>query len=280
MQRGAPVLKTGPKVRSTSQVDPSQLSEAGDMQSSHPSGFRRALVAGGAVLVVGAFALGAGAYSSLKPTASASAPISAVPLTTMASNVDSALATTTSHTDTQTSTVYQIQSSGSQASFSIDEVLRGSPKTVVGSTDQVSGQIAFDVSDPSNAQVGTILIDARSLTTDDSSRNRVLGNQILSTDQYEYISFTPTQLSGLPETVAVGEPFTFQIAGNLTIRNTTRPATFDVTVTPAADGSLTGTATTTIQYSDWGLNIPSVPFVASVGNQVALELGFSASANA
>jgi polyisoprenoid-binding protein YceI len=76
--------------------------------------------------------------------------------------------------------------------------------------------------------------------------------------------------------VVVGQPFTFQMSGDLTIRGTTRPATFDVTVTPGADGTLSGSATTTIQYSDWGINIPSVPFVAGVGNQVTLQLSFDA----
>lgn len=236
------------------------------MNSTRPS--RTLLAAGVALLIVGS-ALGTGAYNLLKPTAAASAPITAVPL-----GVSTSMATDPS----QTPTVYDIQPSSSQASFTIDEVLRGSPKTVVGTTDQVSGQIAFDASDPTSAQVGTILIDARTLATDDSSRNRVLDNQILSTDQYEYISFTPSTSAGLPETVTVGQPFTFQLSGDLTIRNTTRPATFDVTVTPAEDGSLTGSATTTIQYSDWGISIPSVPFVASVGNQVVLQLSFDATA--
>jgi polyisoprenoid-binding protein YceI len=240
------------------------------MNSTHPSRFRRSLVAGCAALVVVGAAAGIGTYDLLKPTAAASAPSSAEPLAASTSVAADAAS--------QTPSVYQIQSSASQASFTIDEVLRGSPKTVVGTTDQVSGQIAFDTSDPASAQVGTILIDARTLTTDDSSRTRVLNNQILSTDQFEYITFTPAGSTGLPETVTVGQPFTFQLNGDLTIRNTTRPAAFDVTVTPAADGSLTGSATTTIQYSDWGISIPSVPFVASVGNQVVLELNFDATA--
>jgi len=124
------------------------------------------------------------------------------------------------------------------------------------------------------------MIDARTLATDDSSRNRALGNQILSTDQYEYITFTPTELSGLPETVTIGEPFTFEATGDLAIKDNIRPATFDVTVVPTANGRLEGTATTRINYADWGVSIPSVPFVASVGNEVAVQLDFAASTSA
>ncbi len=220
-------------------------------------------------MIVAASAVGVGAYTYLKPTAPQSGPVEVVPITTMNSNDSSGVAT-------NGSTLYAIESGASEATFTIDEVLRGSPKTVVGTTDQVSGQIAFDSTDPSSLQVGTILIDARTLQTDDSSRTRVLNNQILSTDQYEYISLTPTSLSGLPDTVTAGQPFTFQLTGDLTIRDTTRPVTFDVTATQGDDGMLTGTATSTIQYSDWGISIPSVPFVASVGDQVVLGLGFNA----
>jgi polyisoprenoid-binding protein YceI len=140
----------------------------------------------------------------------------------------------------------------------------------------VSGQIVFDPSDPDSLQVGTILIDARTLQTDDSSRNRALNNQILSTENYEYISLTPTSLSGLPDEVSVGQPFTFQLMGDLTIKDTTKPVTFDVTATLDADGNLSGAATSTIDYSDWGIAIPSVPFVASVENEVVLGLNFNA----
>jgi len=227
------------------------------------------LLAGGAAAIIAASAVGVGAYTYLKPTAPESGPIAAVPITTMNGNDSSVVAA-------DGSTLYAVESGASEATFTIDEVLNGSPKTVVGTTDQVSGQVTFDPSDPSSLQIGTILVDARTLQTDDSSRTRVLNNQILSTDQYEYISLTPTSISGLPDSVSVGQPFTFQITGDLTIRDTTQPATFDVTATLNQDGSLTGTATSTIQYADWGVSIPSVPFVASVGNQVVLGLDFNA----
>jgi polyisoprenoid-binding protein YceI len=239
------------------------------VRASRTAGVRKVLVAGGAAVIVGASALGLGAYSYLGPTTPASGPLDVVPITTMSTD-DSAT------TLNDGSSLYAIESGASEATFTIDEVLRGSPKTVVGTTDQVSGQIAFDPSDPSSLQVGTVLIDARTLQTDDSSRTRVLNNQILSTSQYEYISLTPTSTSGLPESVAVGQPFTFQLTGDLTIRDTTRPATFDVTATVGEDGTLTGTATSAIQYSGWGVSIPSVPFVASVGDQVVLGLAFNA----
>jgi hypothetical protein len=62
----------------------------------------------------------------------------------------------------------------------------------------------------------------------------------------------------------------------LTIKGVSRAATFLVTLKPAADGSLSGSATSTVAYADWGVSIPSVPFVASVGQEVTLALSFQA----
>jgi polyisoprenoid-binding protein YceI len=230
------------------------------MQSNTISPVKRLILAGGTALVVAGSALGITAYSYLKPTDVASAPIESVFNGSMVSG----------------DSVYTLDSSNTQATFTIDEVLRGEPKTVVGTTDQVAGQFTFDAANPSASQLGPITIDARTLATDDSSRNRALGNQILKTSQNEYITFTPTSLSGLPSTISAGQPFTFQATGDLTIAGTTQPATFDVTLTPADDGSLSGSATSTINYADWGVTIPSVPFVASVENTVVLGVTFSA----
>jgi polyisoprenoid-binding protein YceI len=234
---------------------------------------RRALLAGGAVLVLGASALGVGTYSYLKPTAAASGPIEAIPLTVNTTLLADDAA------DTSTSSVYDIQSSTSDASFTINEVLSGSPKTVVGTTDQVAGQIALDPDDTSTAQVGTIVIDARTLATDDSARNLALRNVILNTNQYEYITFTPTDISGLPDSLALGQSYPFQISGDLSIAGVTQPAVFEATLTRTADDTLEGSASTTIDYADWGVSIPSVPFVASVDNQVSLNLDFQAVAS-
>ncbi|HYN89054.1 MAG TPA: YceI family protein, partial [Ardenticatenaceae bacterium] len=173
--------------------------------------------------------------------------------------------------------IFEIQQEGSQARYVIDEVLRGAPTTVVGSTNQVAGQIAVD---PANrtAQVGTILINARTFATDESRRDNAVQNRILLTNQYEYITFAPTAIAGLPDSAGVGESYTFRVTGDLTIRDVTRPVTFDVTVTALSESQLEGSARAAIRYADWGISIPQVPFVASVADEVQLELDFVAGA--
>ena len=216
------------------------------------------------VLLAVAAAVAVAGYAMFKPPAQATAPIESAPVAQAPTSAASA------------APVFEIDPNASSARFVIDEILRGSPYTVVGTTNQVAGQIAANLNDLDAAQVGTIRINARTLTTDADGRNRMLKNQILQTDQHEFIEFTPKQMIGLPETVTVGQSFTFQMVGDLVIRGTTREATFDVSVTPTAENRLEGAATSTIRYADWGVSIPQVPSVAGVADQVALHLDFVA----
>ncbi len=174
--------------------------------------------------------------------------------------------------------IFNIVPESSEVRFILNEVLRGSPNEVTGRTSQIAGQIGVDFTTPANSQVGEIKIDARSLSTDNELRNRAIRGQILqsSEDQFEFISFKPTSVSDLPASVTMGTAFSFQITGDLTIRDITKPVTFDVTVTPASKTQIAGSASATVQRDDYGLTIPNVPGVANVDQAVKLELDFVA----
>jgi polyisoprenoid-binding protein YceI len=174
--------------------------------------------------------------------------------------------------------VFQIGQADSKAQFTIYEELMGRPNNVVGVTSQVAGQIGVNLSDLSTAKVGVIQVDARTLATDSNMRNRMIQNRILNTGNYEYVTFTPTQISGLSGSATVGQSVQFQITGNLTIQDVTKPVTFDVTAQAISNSQISGKATATIQRSDFNLQIPSVPQVANVGQQVTLEIDFVANA--
>ena len=176
-------------------------------------------------------------------------------------------------------TVFTIDPAASQVRFQLDEDLRGARTTVVGSTDQVAGQLSVSLADLSQTQVGVIQINARTLTTDNNFRNRAIQNEILDTGQFEFITFTPTAVEGLPAAVTVGETITFTLPGDLTIRDVTLPATFTVEATAVSETQLTGTATAVINRADFGLQIPSVPNVANVEEEVELYIDFTANAS-
>ncbi|HEY7339453.1 MAG TPA: YceI family protein [Ktedonobacterales bacterium] len=182
---------------------------------------------------------------------------------------------------TDGSTLFTIDSSSSKATFTIDEVLFGNPNTVVGETDKVAGQILINSQDPSRSQLGEIKIDVSTLVTDNDLRNRTLQGRILETDTpaNQYATFVAKSISGLPESIAVGQQVSFKITGDLTIHQVTKTVTFDATVTVVSDKQITGTASTTVKYSDFGISIPDVPSVTGVGDTVKLALAFTANAS-
>lgn len=175
--------------------------------------------------------------------------------------------------------IYSIDPASSQVRFELDEDLRGSRITVVGITNQVAGEFAADPGDLSTVQVGTLQINARTLQTDNNFRNRAIQNEILDTGAYEFITFTPTAVNDLPAAAAPGETVTFTIDGDLTIRDIIQPVTFTVSAAMQDDMQITGTASAVINRADFELNIPSVPNVANVEEEVELYIDFVATAS-
>ncbi|MFC1959762.1 YceI family protein [Chloroflexota bacterium] len=195
---------------------------------------------------------------------------------------DAASAEMTSAESTGTMSVrrlYRITPDESEVMFEIDEVLLGADKHVVGTTDQVTGDIIVNLADPSSAELGTIVINARTLSTDDEFRNRALRSRILQSaqDEFEFIEFTPTALLGLPaDALNTGDEITFQIVGDLQIRDIVNAVIFDATVVIAADDRLEGSATALVLRPDYNLQIPDVPSVAGVAEEVPLTITFVA----
>jgi polyisoprenoid-binding protein YceI len=241
------------------------------------------------VLIFAALALLAAialaAYVLRDPEA-ASAPIAAVPLEVEAASPPAeaeAPAEPAAETPPEPAAfvpegivVFVIAQDASEARFSIDEILNGSPTTAIGVTDQVAGEIAIDFANPANTRVGVITINARTLATDRENRNRMIRNEILDTAEFEFITFTPTAITGLPAAIIPGETVTFLITGDLTIRAITVQQTFQITATVGADGRLSGYGVATVLRSDYDLIIPSVPSVADVSDEVILEIEFVA----
>ena len=170
----------------------------------------------------------------------------------------------------------------SQATFTLQEDLRGARTTVVGATSEIGGNIMVNLTDPSASSIGTILINARTLETDNSFRNRALRSQILKSaqDAHEFIVFEARELGSFSaDSIAVGETITFAVTGDLTVTDVTRSVTFNAEVTLESETLLSGVATVQVLRGDFGLVIPDVPSVANVTDEVELALHFVARAS-
>lgn len=174
------------------------------------------------------------------------------------------------------SQMFVINPEKSEAKFEINEVLTGKPFHVVGTTKDVTGQMNISPSNLEASTVGTIKINARTLKTDSEMRNGAIGRRILHSEENEFITFTPNGSTGLPEKPEVGQEYTFQTTGTLTVSGVSKDVTFAVTAKAVSETEVDGVAKATIKYADFGLVIPKVPMVASVEDNVDLTFTFVA----
>ncbi len=176
----------------------------------------------------------------------------------------------------ETESLFRIAASRSEVRFSLGEELAGVPTEVIGSTNEVTGTIVIDFEKPQNAQVGEVLVNALTLETDSSFRNRAIQAKILETGNYKLIRFVPTEIVILPDVVNFGESISLEITGDLTIKEVTKSVTFTARITPLSETEIEGHAETMVAYADFGISIPAAPSVANVDDEVLLEIDFVA----
>lgn len=235
------------------------------------------------VLVAAAVVAGGGVavwffnQGDAEPTTGATTPTLATTTTVAAETSTTAEGSGTTAATTGDTVLLELTEE-STATFTLGELLRGEPKTVVGTATAVAGQVEIALDDLAGSRIGEILVNARTFATDSSFRDRAVRGPILDTDAFEFISFTPTAIEGLSGAAAVGETLTFRVAGDLRIRDVSAPVVFEVTATLAAEGRLEGSATAEVLRSTFGLEIPSVASVADVTDEVTITLDFVAEA--
>jgi polyisoprenoid-binding protein YceI len=173
---------------------------------------------------------------------------------------------------------YALETSESSASYSVHEDLIfggvGS-HTAVGTSNNVSGSLFLGLSgnQPVLTQVN-ITVDLTSLASDSALRDGHV-QDYLDTSQFPDAQFSSTNVNGLPAAYTTGTTITFQMVGNLKIRGVTNQETF--TVQGKTDGTtISGTATTTIFMTDFGVTPPDLANIAVVDNKVTLTLNFTA----
>lgn len=174
--------------------------------------------------------------------------------------------------------VFSIVGAESQVSFTLEEDLRGVRTTVIGTTSEVAGEIFVNFANPQASQVGMITINARSLQTDNNFRNGAIRNEILKSaqDEYEFITFTPTAINGLPDTVIIGESYDIEIVGDLKILDTTNSVTFATRINVESETLISGSGSVVISYGDWGIPVPTAPVIANVTEEATLAINFVA----
>jgi polyisoprenoid-binding protein YceI len=189
---------------------------------------------------------------------------------------------TTSNTSGQAASAgaktYVIQPDKSKVSYSVGETFfrEGNRfNTAIGTTNSLNGEITLDHSKPSQSKVGDLTVNIEQFKSDSDRRDNKIRQQWLESSKFPMVTFKPTSISGLSDGATEGAPVTFQVTGDTTIRDTTKPLTFDVTATLNGD-TLTGTATTKLKMTDFGFQPPDIAGMLKAENDVTINIEFVA----
>jgi polyisoprenoid-binding protein YceI len=93
---------------------------------------------------------------------------------------------------------------------------------------------------------------------------------VLQTDKYPNAVFVPTKVEALPLSLPPASNVSFKLIGDLTIRDVTKPVTWDVTCESQGNQG-TCHATTSITFGDFNITQPRVPLVLSIQDHITLE---------
>lgn len=149
---------------------------------------------------------------------------------------------------------------------------------VVGSTQEIEGRLTLNLDDL-NAPLGenTFTVKMNTFTTDQKNRDKWIRENGPRFNDYPLATFTATSIEGAPAAYNAGETVSFKLSGDLTIREITRPVTFDVTASLNGD-TLTGTATTRLKMSDFGIEPPNFANTLTVADEFGIEVQITAKA--
>jgi polyisoprenoid-binding protein YceI len=196
------------------------------------------------------FSLDDGTSSTAATTAD---PGSAAPAATSpATAAPGAPATTIAPTAAAGST-WTIDAASSAVGYRVVEVLFGQDTEGVGRTSAITGGLTL-----AGAQVtaADFEVDMTTLTSDEDRRDDQFRGRIMDTTNFPTATFTltaPIELGGEP---ADATPVTATATGDLTLKGTTNPVTFDVQAQKDGD-VIQVVGSTDIVFADYGIDDPS-----------------------
>jgi polyisoprenoid-binding protein YceI len=196
-----------------------------------------------------------------------------------------AIATTTSATTTPVSAAnlqtFQIVSAQTTASYSVYEnlIFQNKPNNdAIGSTHSVQGSFKIQTGSSPLVTGMNITVDLRTLQTDSPMRDNYVRQHALETDTYPYATFVSVGTQGLPASYTDGQAVHFQLIGNMTMHGKTNKEVFDVQG-KVVGNTITGTATTTLYMTDFGIQPPDLANIAIAQNKVVVTINFTAQAS-
>ncbi len=174
--------------------------------------------------------------------------------------------------------VYKIIPGESQVSYTVDETFLNQNNrlaTAVGITTVINGEVFADLSNPPASTIGPVTVDISQFQSDSGRRDSAIRNNWLESARFPIATFVSTQIEGLPESYVEGQDYPLKVTGDLTVREVTKPVTFDMVVRLSGD-TLSGTGTTQILMSDFEVGPITIAGVLNTRDEVIIKLDFVA----
>lgn len=161
---------------------------------------------------------------------------------------------------------------GTEARYRVREQLAGVslPGDAVGATKTITGLIVTNKDGKILKDQSKITIDISKLQSDRSQRDNFLRTSTLQTNRFPNVVFVPTEAQGLTWPIKDGA-IEFKLLGDMTVRDVTKPVTWDVKLTVTGNEAK-GQATTSFKFAFFNIEQPRVPTVLSIEDNIKLEI--------
>jgi polyisoprenoid-binding protein YceI len=154
---------------------------------------------------------------------------------------------------------FQLDAAKTTVNFTLDATLHA----VHGSFKAKGGSIRFD---PQSGKAnGKIEVDATSAQSGNDGRDRKMHKEVLESEKYPEISFSPSQIVG-----QVGPGSVLRIQGTFRIHGSDHPLTLSVPLEINGD-QLSAKFHFVVPYVEWGMKNPST-LVLRVSKEVSIDM--------
>ena len=175
-------------------------------------------------------------------------------------------------------TIYIFDQSESSVRYGVGETFINQNNRynyAIGTTNIISGEINVNFNQPNLTNISDINIDIKSFQSDKIRRDNAIRDRWLESSKFPIATFSPQELLKLPDEYEFGEEISFQINGNLLVRDIIQPVSFEVTLT-IIDDKIIGNAQTTIKMTDFGFDPPDIAGILKAENEVDIYFDFVA----
>jgi polyisoprenoid-binding protein YceI len=144
----------------------------------------------------------------------------------------------------------------------------------VGSTDEIEGMLQLDL-ETATLGANQFTVNLPSLETDQRLRDEWIRENGLESNRYPVATFVATEIRNPPADYQEGSEATFQLAGDMTIREITQPVVFDVTAILEGN-TIRGVAEAPMTLTSFDIEPPSFIGTLTVKDDFVVRIEFTA----